>query len=262
MQLLIDAGVILLAYIFGSIPFGLLIVKLTTGQDVRKIASGRTGGTNVMRAAGCWAGLATALFDILKGAGAVWVARAVTNNIWIEVLAPIAAVLGHNYSIFLAEHNVNGKIRLRGGAGGATAAGGAIGLQWSVLFGLPIPIFMFFGVGYASLTTLSISLTAILLFTVLYLLGRAPWQYIIYGGATLLILLWALRPNIRALIEGRERFHGWRPWKKKEVEKTKDAEPSRETKQDNMVEAQRKKASSKKNKRSNMTAKKKEKQRR
>ncbi len=257
MQLLIDAGVILLAYIFGSIPFGLLIVKLTTGKDVRQIASGRTGGTNVMRAAGCWAGLATAIFDILKGAGAVWVARAATNNIWVEVLAPIAAVLGHNYSIFLAEHNVNGKIRLRGGAGGATAAGGAIGLHWSVLFGLPIPAFMFFGVGYASLTTLSISATAILLFTILYLRGIAPWQYIVYGGATLLILLWALRPNIRALIEGRERFHGWRPWKKKDADKPTGAEPSQETKQINLVEPKDKAASSTKSKRSGKTTKKK-----
>lgn len=230
MQMLIDAGVILLAYIFGSIPFGLLIVKLATGKDVRQVASGRTGGTNVMRAAGCWAGLATAVFDILKGASAVWVARAVTNNIWIEVLAPIAAVLGHNYSIFLAERSVDGKFRLRGGAGGATTAGGAIGLQWSVLFGLPIPLFMFFGVGYASLTTLSISATAILLFTILYFRGITPWQFIVYGVATTLILLWALRPNLRALIEGRERFHGWRPWRKKEDGQPKDTEQSEEVK--------------------------------
>ncbi len=257
MQLLIDAGIILLAYLLGSIPFGLLIVKLATGKDVRQIASGRTGGTNVMRAAGCWAGLATAIFDILKGAAAVWVARAVTNNIWVEVLAPIAAVLGHNYSIFLAEHNVNGKIRLRGGAGGATAAGGAIGLQWSVLFGLPIPAFMFFGVGYASLTTLSIGVTAILLFSILYLMGRAPWQYIIYGGATLLILLWALRPNLRALAEGRERFHGWRPWKKKEIEESKNLEvPAKETKPASQIETKSKKTSATKSKKPRSSKKK------
>ncbi len=228
MQMLIDAGVILLAYIFGSIPFGLLIVKLTTGKDVRQVASGRTGGTNVMRAAGCWAGLATAVFDILKGASAVWLARAVTHNVWIEVIAPIAAVLGHNYSIFLLERNVNGKLRLRGGAGGATTAGGAIGLQWSVLFGLPIPLIMFFGVGYASLTTLSISLTAILFFTIFYWLGITPWQFIVYGVVTLLILLWALRPNLRALIEGRERFHGWRPWRKKAGDKPDELGASKE----------------------------------
>ena len=47
-------GVIFLAYLIGSIPFGLIIVKLTTGKDIRSVASGRTGGTNAMRAAGFW----------------------------------------------------------------------------------------------------------------------------------------------------------------------------------------------------------------
>ncbi len=226
MQVLMDAGVVLLAYIFGAVPFGLLIVKLATGKDIRQVASGRTGGTNAMRAAGCWAGTATALFDIFKGVAAVWLARTFTANMWIEVLAPIAAVLGHNYSVFLVERSSQGTIRLRGGAGGATAAGGAIGLLWPtwwlILLGFPIPLFMLFGVGYASLATISISLSVIVIFALLYFLGYSShWQYIIYGVATFLILLWALRPNIKALTEGRERFHGWRPWKRKETETRK-----------------------------------------
>jgi len=226
MQILIDAGVVLLAYFFGAVPFGLLIVKLATGKDIRQIASGRTGGTNAMRAAGCWAGIATALFDIFKGIAAVWLARTFTTNVWIEVLAPVAAVLGHNYSIFLLERHSAGKLRLRGGAGGAPTAGGAIGLLWPlwwlILLGVPIPLLMFFGVGYASIATISISLTATAIFAVLYFLGYSThWQYIVYGVLTFFILLWALRPNIKALMEGRERFHGWRPWKKKEAETKK-----------------------------------------
>ncbi|HEX2698476.1 MAG TPA: glycerol-3-phosphate acyltransferase, partial [Anaerolineales bacterium] len=122
MQILIDAGILLLAYVLGSIPFGLLIVKVATGKDIRQVASGRTGGTNAMRAAGCWAGIATAVFDILKGTAAVLLARVLTHNVWMEILAPIAAVLGHNYSIFLAERDADGKLRLRGGAGGAPTA--------------------------------------------------------------------------------------------------------------------------------------------
>jgi len=225
-HILVDAGVVLLAYIFGAIPSGLLIVKAATGRDIRLVASGRTGGTNAMRAAGCWAGTATTLFDIFKGIAAVWLAQTLTPNIWIEVLAPIAAVLGHNYSVFLVERNSGGKIRLRGGAGGATAAGGAMGLLWPmwwlILLGVPIPLLMFFGVGYASLATISISLTATIIFAVLYFLGYSVhWQYIVYGLATFFILLWALRPNIKALMEGSERFHGWRPWKKKEAETKK-----------------------------------------
>ncbi|HEY9152751.1 MAG TPA: glycerol-3-phosphate acyltransferase [Anaerolineales bacterium] len=226
MQVLMDSGVVLLSYILGAIPFGLLIVKLTTGKDIRQVASGRTGGTNAMRAAGCGAGIATTLFDIFKGFAAVWLARTLTPNVWIEVLAPIATVLGHNYSIFLIERHSEGKLRLRGGAGGAPTAGGALGLLWPLwwpmVIGIPVPFIMLFGVGYASLATISISLTSTVLFAALYFLGYSPhWQYIVYGVVTLFILLWALRPNIQALKEGRERFHGWRPWKKKESETKK-----------------------------------------
>jgi glycerol-3-phosphate acyltransferase PlsY len=76
MQTLIGIGAVLFGYILGSIPFGLLIVKIKTGKDIREIESGRTGGTNAMRAAGFWAGLLTAIMDIMKGAIAVWVAEA------------------------------------------------------------------------------------------------------------------------------------------------------------------------------------------
>ena len=77
MQIVISIGVLLLAYLIGSFPFGWLIVKLKTGKDIRVIESGRTGGTNAMRAAGFWAGLLTAIMDILKGAAAVWIAKAI-----------------------------------------------------------------------------------------------------------------------------------------------------------------------------------------
>jgi len=98
MVFLIDAGILVASYILGSIPFGLIVVKLMTGKDVRTIASGRTGGTNAMRAAGLSAGILTAILDILKSASAVWLAQAITANVWMHILAPIAAILGHNYS--------------------------------------------------------------------------------------------------------------------------------------------------------------------
>jgi glycerol-3-phosphate acyltransferase PlsY len=102
MQIALDIGIIFLAYLFGSIPFGLLIVKLKTGKDIREVESGRTGGTNAMRAAGFWAGFFTAMLDILKGAGAVWVTAWLTpDSHWAHVVAPLAAIIGHNYSIFL-----------------------------------------------------------------------------------------------------------------------------------------------------------------
>lgn len=215
MQLLKEASLLLLAYLFGSIPFGLIIVKLTTGKDIRQVASGRTGGTNAARAAGTLAGLLTGLMDALKGAAAVWVAQAVTPNHWLHMLAPLAAILGHNYSAFLVERNTKGRIHLRGGAGGGPTVGGAFGLWWpSALIVLPLAALVFFGVGYASITTMSVALIITTIFGVRYLLGLSPLPDVFYGVIAFLVLVWALRPNIKALVEGRERFHGWRPWQK------------------------------------------------
>lgn len=202
--------VVLLGYLIGSIPIGFLIVKMRTGEDVRTIESGRTGGTNVMRATGFWEGFATGVLDILKAASTVWIARAFELGPWVEVLAPIAAILGHNYSIFMAERK-DGKIYFRGGAGGAASAGGAMGL-WapSILFIFPAGLFIFFAVGYASVTTMSVALIATVIFVIRAIWFEAPWQYVFYGILAEALLIWALRPNIKRLFAGEERLHGWR----------------------------------------------------
>jgi len=221
MQNFLAASLLILSYLFGSIPFGLLIVRLTTGKDVRKIESGRTGATNTMRAAGLWAGLITAFFDILKGAGAVWVVRFfassgwISSSPWLEILAPIFAVIGHNYSIFLLERNEQGQLRTHGGAGGTPALGGALGL-WapSVLISLPIGAFLLFGVGYASVATLSVGIVTGIIFATRAWLGTGPWQYVLYSLVVLCLLAWSLRPNIKRLLNGTERVVGWRARKK------------------------------------------------
>ena len=209
MYLLIDAGIVIGSYIIGSVPFGLVVVKLMTGKDVRTIASGRTGGTNAMRAAGLWAGLLTAILDILKSAATVWLAQAITPNVWMHAIAPVAAILGHNNSIFMIERGSDGIIRLRGGAGGSAAGGGALGL-WppAALFLVPFGLLIWYGIGYASITTLSIGLMVIIIFGVRAALGLGPWQYIIYGVVAEILLIWTLRPNIQRLLAGTERRHG------------------------------------------------------
>lgn len=211
LQILLDAGLVLAAYIFGSIPFGLLIVKLATGKDIRQVESGRTGGTNAMRAAGFGAGFFTAVFDILKAAATVWLAQVLSGNAWVHVLAAVAAIFGHNYSIFLPERGPDGRLRLRGGAGGAAALGGALGL-WppSVLIILPLGLLVWFGVGYASLTTMSVGLMTVIIFAVRAALGLGPWEYAVYGLLAEALLVWALRPNIARLLNGTERLHGLR----------------------------------------------------
>src|SRR5688572_26393740 len=166
MQLAIPIALVLLSYVIGSISFGLLIVKLKTGKDIREIESGRTGGTNAMRAAGLGAGIATAMLDILKGAVGMLIARWFLPDAYVvHVLTGLAAILGHNYSIFLMKRDENGKLVLRGGAGGAPAVGGAIGI-WpgSLLIVLPLGILTFFSIGIASVTTMAVAFFAIVVF--------------------------------------------------------------------------------------------------
>lgn len=202
-----------LSYLLGSIPFGLLLARLTTGQDIRALGSGRTGTTNTLRAAGYPIAIITFILDMAKSAAGVWLARwLVPGQVWMEVLAPIAVIVGHNYSIFLMERDERGRLRLRGGA---SALGGTIGL-WppSILFLIPIGILIYFGIGYASVATMSIGLMAVLIFAVRAWLGLSSWIYVFYGIMAEVLLLWALRPNIQNLLNGVERGIGWRAQRK------------------------------------------------
>lgn len=216
MQMLVEIGVVVFGYILGSIPFGLLIVKFKTGKDLRQIESGRTGGTNTLRAAGFWAGLLTAILDILKGAVSVWIAQTLSpGNHLFHVLAPVAAIIGHNYSIFLIRRDDDGRLRFHGGAGGAPALGGAVGLwYWMFPIAFGVGALIFFTVGIASVTTMSIALIVTIVFAIRAYLGLQNPMDILYGILALFLLVWALRPNIRKLIEGRERvvsisLNGW-----------------------------------------------------
>lgn len=216
MQILMGILALLMGYLIGSIPFGLVIVKIKTGKDIRQVESGRTGGTNVVRAAGFWAGLLTAMLDIFKGAVSVWVAQLISPaDHLIYILAPIGAILGHNYSIFLLSRDNNGKLRFHGGAGGAPALGGAMGL-WLPMFPIVFAAgaLVWFTVGIASLTTMTIGLVVIVVFALRALLGFHESIEIWYGMLAELLLIWSLRPNIKKLLAGNERvvkfsLNGW-----------------------------------------------------
>ena len=105
---------ILAAYLLGSFPTGVLAARLFKGVDPRQHGSGRTGGTNILRTAGKGAALTTVVGDLLKGLLAVMIARQWLGTQSAAVLAGLAAVVGHNRSIFL---------RFRGGAGSMTNTG-------------------------------------------------------------------------------------------------------------------------------------------
>ena len=215
--------VIVLSYLVGSIPFGLIIVKTFTGKDVREVGSGRTGGTNAMRAAGLFAGVLTGLGDILKGLVSGWLADTlVPGNELVKVVAVTIAIIGHNYSIFLLKRNNAGRLALEGGAGGATAFGGAVALWppiWMIL--LPLCVLVYIFIGYASIMTISVGFFSILIFLVTAYLEITPPVFILYGLFSFIIVLVALRPNLHRLRNGTERTVGLRRYleKKREVQK-------------------------------------------
>jgi glycerol-3-phosphate acyltransferase PlsY len=213
--------VLLLSYLAGSVPSGWLIVKIVTGRDIRDIESGRTGGTNAMRAAGWFAGVLTAGVDIFKGIATAWIVNwFMPGDVWLQVFAAVMAIIGHNYSIFLVERSESGRIRLRGGAGGATALGGAIALWpqvWLVI--LPLGVLVYLFIGYASVTTISVAFFATIVFAYRAVSDLSSWTYVLYGILAQVILIWALRPNLQRLARGTERAVGLRAYFVKKLRK-------------------------------------------
>ncbi len=196
----------LLAYGLGSIPVGLLVVRWRTGKDLRAEHSGRTGGTNAMRAAGWRAGALTGMGDLAKGTLALVLARAISGgNEWLAAGAGLMTIVGHNYSVFLLARE-NGNLRFRGGAGGAPTVGATLAV-WPLagLAGLAIGLSVLFGTGYASLGTLAAGLTAAVLLTYRAVAYGGSWADAYFGIGALVLLAIALLPNIRRLLAGSER---------------------------------------------------------
>lgn len=198
--------VALFGYLVGAIPFGYLVVKLLKGQDIRTVGSGRTGGTNAIRAAGPVAGLLTGAGDVAKGVIAVWGAGWLAPRLGLDstavaqVLAGIMAVIGHNYSVFLS---------WRGGAGTGPNVGVAAGFWFPALFILvPLVPILLVVTGYASVASLAIAALVPVLFAVRALLVKGPWEYAAYGVVAGTVVVWALRPNIARLMAGTERLVG------------------------------------------------------
>jgi glycerol-3-phosphate acyltransferase PlsY len=115
--------VCLLGYLLGSIPFGLLLTKLSGLGDIRSIGSGNIGATNVLRTGRKGLAAATLVLDGLKGAAAVLIARAWLDDQDTVLLAGLAAVLGHLFPVWL---------RFKGGKGVATGLGVLIAAAWPI----------------------------------------------------------------------------------------------------------------------------------
>ena len=204
--------VIISAYLLGAVPIGWLIVKVFKGKDVREVGSGRVGSTNVMRAAGFFAGFVTAVFDAGKGLLAGWISESILPGVpWVKVIAVSLSVIGQIYSIFLIEKTTDGKLFLRGGAGGSTTFGGFLALSPSLwyLF-IPLVGLVYFFIGYASITTISIAFFSLIFLSYEFIIGTVPWQYILFGVVALIVVIITLRPNLIRLKQGNERVVGLR----------------------------------------------------
>lgn len=122
--------VLLAAYLIGGIPFGYLLVRMKSGQDVRSMGSGNIGATNVLRTSGNAIGVLTLLLDIAKGWFAVWLAGRFTEGdaTWMAA-AGVAVVLGHAFPIFL---------KFKGGKAVASFVGVALAIAPAALLGVVI----------------------------------------------------------------------------------------------------------------------------
>src|SRR3984957_18633031 len=99
---MMGALAVIAAYLIGGIPFGLIVVKLMTGADVREAGSGNIGATNVLRTTGPAAGILTLVLDAAKAWFAVWLADRLTGGSELCMsFAALAVLLGHAYSVFL-----------------------------------------------------------------------------------------------------------------------------------------------------------------
>jgi glycerol-3-phosphate acyltransferase PlsY len=204
-------GVVVIGYLLGSIPFGVIIGK-RKGIDVTQYGSGKMGTTNVLRTAGTKAAATVFGLDLLKGILAVVVAGLMIGRDYLvidghavgmliaQVMAALAAVAGHNWSVFL---------KFRGGRGVATFFGGLVALcPVAALFGGEVFVI---GAGLSKLVSLGSIAAVVSTYGVLVPLTIVygfPIEYLIYALIGAVVILVTHRSNIARLLRGRERRLG------------------------------------------------------
>jgi acyl phosphate:glycerol-3-phosphate acyltransferase len=191
-------GLMLIAYLAGSIPVGSIVAQRVGGPDLRSIGSGRTGGTNALRALGRkWAALVV-VGDLLKGALPVLLARIVTGDPLVEVLCGGAAVAGAIWSVFVG---------FRSGRGVGTGVGTMLVIQpIAVLLATPVFVAAILLTRYVSLGSLLGSAAMIpAMLLVLLLVPATPLPYVIYTAVGAAFIWLAHADNIDRLLHGTER---------------------------------------------------------
>jgi glycerol-3-phosphate acyltransferase PlsY len=213
-------AVVLIGYLLGSIPFGVLIGRAFAKTDIRQVGSGKIGMTNVLRAAGKKAAALSLVLDLSKGALAVIFAGLIFNDYgtaatggftWLEsakVLAALAAIAGHSWSIFL---------KFGGGRGVATFIGGLAALYWpAAVVGGAFILGIGFRTRYMSLGSIIGAVTAFIMLMTLNVLrinflkleSYPPIEYVTYAMIGAIFIYVMHRDNILRLFNGTERKIG------------------------------------------------------
>ena len=182
------------AYLLGSIPFGLLLAKLFGGTDVRKEGSGNIGAANVVRVAGPLAGILTLLLDAAKGAAAVLLAGRYSHDsaMWM-MIAGLAALIGHCFPIWL---------KFKGGKGVATAAGVYLALSpLAFLGGLILFLLVVVFSRFVSLGSISAALAMPVLMYFLWAPHHAPPPIVTFGAlAVAMLIVYKHDANLQRLV--------------------------------------------------------------
>ena len=202
------AGVIIIAYLIGSIPFGLIIGKLKAGVDVREHGSGKTGATNVMRVAGTKFGILTIVLDVGKATGAVMLAELIVGDSFLsagsvsfqqiaQVTAGLAVVAGHNWPVFAG---------FKGGRGVTAYFGTLIPIYLPVaVFGTEVLIIAALRSRRMSQSSMLAVIAAWCLMVPLTLINDFPRIYLAYGLAGIALIVYQHRDNVKRLRQGTER---------------------------------------------------------
>lgn len=189
-----------IAYLVGSVPFGLIAGKLAKNVDVREHGSGNIGMTNVQRTVGTPLAALVLILDMAKAVLAVVVARMFFDSPGVEGAAALAVVFGHSWPVF---------IRFKGGRGTASGWGGLIILSpiaglVAMLVGIPLIALT----RYVSLGSISGAVLGSAALIVMAALGHVPLAYIWFGAVGSLLVVFRHRENIQRLLSGTERKLG------------------------------------------------------
>ena len=194
MDLILKISILCLCYLLGSFPTGFLIGKYLKNIDLRKIGSGSTGATNVLRNVGKWPALFVFIIDVLKGFIAVKISYVFISESIYEVLAGSLAVSGHIWPIWL---------KGKGGKAVATGLGIFIALSWQVglaSFGIFLLVLSFSK--FVSLSSITASFL-LPVFMFLYL-GKMDHPYFIFSLLVAVLIIAKHKTNIARLIKGIE----------------------------------------------------------